>query len=92
MKTPDTPPAKSAKSALSSPPPLNADNADNAGVLSARMKKGRAAGLDLTHELCALSIGLSRAGHEMRSVRAMRQYIRAVDLYLSIERNLEGLP
>lgn len=92
MKPPDTQPAKSAKSALSSPPALNADNAEIAGALSARIIKGRAAGLALTHELCALSIELSQAGHEMRSVRAMRQYIRAVDLYLSIERNLEGLP
>ena len=61
-------------------------------MLSARIKKGRAAGLALTHELCALSIELSRAGCEMRSVRAMRQYIVAVDLFLAIESNVEGLP
>jgi hypothetical protein len=92
MKAPDTQPAKSAKSALSSPPAINADNADIAGALSARIKKSRAAGLTLTNELCVLPIELSQAGHEMRSVRAMRQYIRAVDLFISIERNLEGLP
>jgi len=92
MKTPANPSAKSAKSALSIPQPLNADNADNAGGLSARIDKGRAAAFALTHELCALSIELGQAGHEMRSVRAMRHYIRAVDLYLAIERNLEGLP
>lgn len=92
MKTPDTPPAKSAKSALSTPPPFNADNADSAGVLSARIKKARAAGFALTHELCALSVELSRAGHEMRSVRAMRQYIVAVDLYIALESNVEGVP
>jgi len=65
---------------------------DQTGELSARIEKSRAIALTLTSELCALSIELGQAGHEMRSLRAMRHYMRSVDLYLGIARNLERLP
>lgn len=92
MKPPDTPPAKSAKSALSTPPALNADNADNAGELSEKINEVKTAGLDLTAKLCEVSMTLAECGYQKQSARALRQYFRAVELYLSVGRNLEGLP
>lgn len=92
MKTPDTPSAKSAKSALSLPQPVNADIADNAGELSVKIEEARAAALTLTDKLCELFMVLGSSGDDPKSHRAMRHYFRAVSLYLSIERNLEGLP
>ncbi len=88
MKQPDTPPAKSAKSALFIPPALDADNA---GELSEKINETKAAGLALTAKLCELSMTLAECGYRERSARALRHYFRAVDLHLSVERNLEGL-
>lgn len=84
--------AKSAKSALSLPQPVNADIADNAGELSAKVEEARAAALTLTDKTCEVFMALCSSGDKAKSYRAMRHYFRAVDLYLSIERNLEGLP
>ena len=91
MKTQDTPSAKSAKSALFNPHPINADNADNAGEVSVKIKEARDSALSLTDKLCEVAMTLGECGYNERSRRALRHYFRAVDLYLSVERNLEGL-
>lgn len=91
MTTANTPSAKSAKSALFAPQPINADNADNAGEVSAKIKEAIDAALALTDKLCEVSMTLGECGYRKRSALALRQYFRAVDLYLSVERNLEGL-
>lgn len=88
MKTQDTPPAKSA---LFKAPLVNADIADNAGGLSGKINEAKAVALALTDKLCEVSMALGESGYAGRSARAMRQYLRATDLYLSVERNLEGL-
>lgn len=92
MKTQDTPSAKSAKSALFIPQPIDADNADNAGEVSVKIKEARDAALTLTDKLCEIAMTLGECGYKKRSERALRQYFRAVELYASVERNLEGLP
>lgn len=91
MKTADAPPSKSAKYALFVPQPINADNADNAGEVSVKIEEARDAALALTDKLCEVSMTLGECGYRKRSALALRQYFRAVDLYLSVERNLEGL-
>jgi hypothetical protein len=92
MRAPDILSAKSAKSALSLPQPVNADIADNAGELSVKVEEARAAALTLTDKLCELYMVLGHSADDPKSLRAMRHYFRAVGLYISIERNLEGLP
>ncbi len=88
MTTANTPSAKSAKSALFIPQPIDADNA---GEVSAKIKEARDAALALTDKLCEVSMTLAECGYRERSARALRQYFRAVDLFLSVERNLQGL-
>ena len=89
MKTQETPPAKSA---LFIPQPVIADNADDAGELSVKIEETKAAALTLTDKLCNLYMVLGYSTDDPKSLRAMRHYFRAVDLYISIERNLEDLP
>jgi hypothetical protein len=91
MTTANTPSAKSAKSALFIPQPIDADNADNAGEVSVKIKGARDSALALTDKLCEVSMTLAECGYRERSERALRQYFRAVDLFLSVERNLQGL-
>ncbi len=88
MTTATTPSAKSAKSALFIPQRINADSA---GEVSVKIKEARDSALVLTDKLCEVSMTLAECGYKKRSARALRQYLRAVDLYLSVERNLQGL-
>jgi hypothetical protein len=89
MKITNTP---SAKSALFIPQPINADIADIAGGLSEKINEARAAALTLTDTTFEVFMALCSSGDKAKTYRAMRHYFWAVDLYISIERNLEDLP